>query len=64
MRPAAISTGPAWHPARATGIVCLGAAQAGTAFPGFDGPVPGEQDVREDNAGVNPEVTCKRRSSK
>jgi hypothetical protein len=40
-----------------------GYGAAGAAFPNFGGPVPGEQqDVREDNAGVNPEVTCKRRS--
>jgi hypothetical protein len=65
MRPAAIPTGPAWHPARATGIACLAAARAGAAFPSFDKPVPGgQQDVREDNAGVNPEVTRKRRSGK
>ena len=52
MRPAAISTGPAWHPARATGIACLAAARAAAAFPSFDGPVPGgQQDVREDNTG-------------
>jgi hypothetical protein len=40
-----------------------GYGAAGAAFPNFGGPVPGEQqDVREDNAWVNPEVTRKRRS--
>jgi hypothetical protein len=39
------------------------AARARGALPSFDGPVPGgQQDVREDNTGVNPEVTSKRRS--
>ena len=41
-----------------------GCGAGGDGVPEFGRAGAGEQDVREDNAGVNPEVTCKRRSSK